>query len=96
MLIRIKGMLPGHRRAAALAVCMLLLPAVSQAESMKFENDFSVTHNNITGPGAGKSSLTQGFRYADELRGSYFKVDGDKETSFQFTLKATNDRAIDS
>lgn len=96
MLIRIKGMLPGHRRAAALAVCMMLLPAVSQAESLRFENDFSVTHNDISGPGASKSSLTQGFRYADELRGSYFKVDGDKETSFQFTLKATNDRAIDS
>lgn len=96
MIIRLKGLLPAHRRAAALAICMMLLPTATYANEVTIENDFSFTNNTISGPGADKSSLTRGFRYADELRVASFKQNGDNETSFQFTLKATNDRAIDT
>lgn len=96
MIIRTKGMLPAHSRAAVLVLCMLLLPTAAHANELTIENDFSVTKNTISGPGADNSSLTRGFRYANEWKVASLKQTGDKETSFQFTLKATNDRAIDS
>lgn len=86
-----------RKLAVCLATAVVLTPAASQAAEHELHgaNDFSLTYNDVTGPGASQSSLTEGTRYLEILNlfgnGRFGSVDYNWNLGF----KATDDRRND-
>jgi hypothetical protein len=74
-----------------------LLAAAPLAGAGEFHvaNEFSVTYNDVTGPGGASSSLTEGFRYLDVLGINGSNDLGRFGYSYNLGLKMTDDKRND-
>ena len=83
---------------ALLSLVATLVPVVVLAaeHEIHVSNDFSVTYNDVSGPGRDQSSLTRGTRYLDEL--SVFGNGRLESFDYNYTVggKTTDDRGNDS
>lgn len=66
------------------------------AQEFHLSNDYSLTYNSISGPGASQSSLTSGFRHLNDLN-VYGNGDMPDQWSYTYNagLKATDDKSND-
>jgi hypothetical protein len=83
---------------SALVAVVTLAPAASRAAEHEIHgsNDFSVTYNDVTGPGAGsQSSLTEGGRYLEILNLFGNGRLGEFDYNWTVGAKATDDRRND-
>ncbi len=93
---------PAKNALAALLTATVFLTifpvGAARAASPEFHvsNELSVTYNDVTGPGSGSSSLTEGFRYLD-VANAYgnFTANG-FDFNFNVGAKMTDDRTMDA
>lgn len=77
--------------SAILLTCLSLASSGYAENEVHLSNEFSVTHNDVTGPGSASSSLTEGFSYLNVL-GIYGSGNiRQYDYSFNFGGKATDD-----
>ena len=86
----------GIQTASAAILLGLLAPVAAFAENeVHISNEFSLTANDIHGPGSRQSSLTQGTRYLDVLNIFGNGRQGDVDYNFTIGGKTTDDRSND-
>lgn len=78
-------------------LCVLCLGSPLHAEQeFHLSNEYSLTYNNVSGPGASQSSLTQGFRHLNDLNVyGNGNTKGEWEYTYNVGVKATDDKSND-
>jgi len=79
----------------SLLSCFLLKTAYAGQHEFHFSNEFSLTYNNISGPGHSQSSLTEGVNYLNDLGLFGNGKLGEFDYNFNLGGKATDDRRMD-
>jgi len=96
-----KGGYYPSKYAGWLTVILLLFVLLGQPLSawaqneFHLSNEFSYTYNDISGPGSAQSSLKQGFSYLEVMNINNIGNFKGFDYTFNFGLKATDDRAND-
>lgn len=74
---------------------VLHITSVSKAENYHISNDFSITVNDISGPGKNSSPLTKGLHYMNVFNLYSFGNIQDYNYNLNLGIKSTDDRAYD-
>ncbi|MCX5787348.1 MAG: hypothetical protein NTX64_02395 [Elusimicrobia bacterium] len=80
---------------ALLLAAVASLPARAALPELHFNNDFNLDYNDIAGPGRAASSLTQGYRYTNQLNANLNGKAGLYDYNFSVGGKATDDKRND-
>ena len=83
------------KTSAIILVCLCLTSTLHAENDLHISNEFSLTHNNVSGPGRASSSLTEGFRYLDVLGISGNGQIKGFDYTFNFGGKSTDDNRND-
>ena len=79
----------------AILLAFLLSASTLYADDLHISNEFSLTHNHISGPGQASSSLTEGLRYLNVLGITGAGQIKGFDYNFNFGGKATDDNRND-
>jgi len=82
-------------RAWAVILICLCLTSTLYADDLNISNEFSLTHNHISGPGQASSSLTEGLRYLNVLGITGAGQIKGFDYNFNFGGKSTDDNRND-